>query len=173
MRFSTVVASLEYLELPRELSEANRLVEPGGAVHLLGVVPERHVAAAALRDMFEELRARASLRPAHASLAIHARRGERDEETLRLALESNADLIVIGAFEPESARVASHVLEHAACSVLILAPNLERVEADALVPEYSICRACADERSRRRGEWFCDNHRDPSERLFAQLSTVA
>jgi hypothetical protein len=166
MRYLNIVVSLESLEVPRELDEAKKLIEPGGTIHLIYTLS----GSAELEPSLERLRGVAAAARGNAQwdAILHLRRGARDEETGRLAAECYADLVVFGVFEPGASKLAAHVLSLAACSVLVLAPNKEHVEAAALVPEFSLCQRCVEARKADRG-WFCAMHDEPKNRIFAKL----
>ncbi len=169
MRFRTVVASLESLEQPVELRAALRLVEPGGTLHVLSAQPrgiEPRRALDALRGRVELIVPRDADVDA---IGLHARVGGRVEETARLAVESEADLIVVSALGEESEAILSHVLEWAACSVLILQPSRERAEVEALAPMFPVCPDCAGARERDPDEWFCSPHREPAKHAFERV----
>lgn len=172
MRFRTLVASLESLDRDDELIAAREIAGPSGTIHVLATMPSRSRSedpAAELRLALDRLRTMARRWLGEVSAFLHVRRGDRAEETVRLAVECNADLIVMGAFEPGSPRDASRVIDWAACSVMVVEPSRERAEAEALVPEFPVCPACAEVRDLGRGEWFCPPHRQPAERLYERL----
>ena len=172
MRFRTFVASLESLDRADELMAAREIAGPTGTIHVLATLPARSRAenpAAELRLALDRLRTMARRWLGEVSALLHVRRGDRAEETVRLAVECNADLIVMGAFEPGSPRQVSRAMDWAACSVLVVAPSRERAEAEALVPEFPVCPACAEVRAIGHGGWFCPQHRQPAERLYERL----
>ncbi|MDD9944008.1 MAG: universal stress protein [Myxococcales bacterium] len=169
MQFNTVVVSLESPKVTRELREAARLVAPGGRIHALLTTKERDSGAVA--GAIDALRTGATPPPGGANVALHARTGDRAEETLRLAVEANADLLILGAYRAESARVVARVMAWAACSVLVLAPNTERTEAEGFVPLFPVCTECTRLRGSDATQWFCELHRDPRRHAFASLTS--
>lgn len=170
MPFSTIVASLSSTE-SYELDEALGLVGSGGSVHVLRAVAKADEEQ--LRAAFDELRAAIEPRPDGASLSLHVRRGERAEETLRLAAECDADLIILGDFERGAERDQLRVVESAECSVLALAPAREAAQTEGFVPKFKVCRACSVLRRPGTHRWFCEVHEDDAERLFARLDDAS
>lgn len=171
MQFRTIVVSVEDPKLPHELREALKLVEPGGRIHVLHVpAPD---AAAPLN--VEQQTARAGLEaiatpyPEKAQLALHVRPGDRAEESLRLTVEAEADLLVLGQWQPDTQNVVPRVMSWAACSVLVLSPNREGSHTQGFVPLFPQCSACATIRRRKPNRWYCDEHRAPEAHLFEPL----
>lgn len=168
MEFNTIVVSIESPELARELYEAARLISEGGRIHALLTTTDHDEEA--LDTTLEALRrAAAGAIQNSAQVSLHARIGQRAEETLRLAVEANADLLVLGAFMPESARVVARVMFWAACSVLVLAPNKERSEAEGFVPLFPQCTECSKVRSRGTQQWYCKMHEDTTKHKFESV----
>ena len=121
-----------------------------------------------LNTALQSLRAAATQK--NVQVSLHARVGHRAEETLRLAVEANADLLVLGAFMPESARSVARVMFWAACSVLVLAPNAERFEAEGFVPLFPQCAECSKIRNQDPpSQWYCEMHRNAAKHRFQSL----
>jgi nucleotide-binding universal stress UspA family protein len=169
MSYRTVVVSIESIELPRELSEAIQLVAPNGVLHVLYTANGDRTEAPIEPDhAIEQLRGRMATHRTNASVFLHARRGHRAEEAVRLALESDADLIVMAAYRPKSVKIAAKVVSTAACAVLVVEPNREVAEQDALAPAFPLCPACVKAR-KHSPEWFCDQHRQSDRLRFEPL----
>lgn len=171
MRFSSIVVSTENPSLPHELRQALKLVEEGGRVHVLHTTQDSQAVKSEFATAREGVTAIATPYPKHATLTLHMRVGDRAEETLRLAVEANADLVVVGASKRESEVVVMRVTSWAACSVLVLAPNREPSQSRGFVPLFPQCNTCAEIRIRESGRWFCDQHAEQDSQQFEALSS--
>lgn len=93
---------------------------------------------------------------------LHVRVGTAAEEIANLALEIDADLLVIGRYGMHDKRgsIADRVLEAVTCPTLIVGLAGHTVDPQPQCPQCVAVRAASD------GErWFCDAHSDGNLRL--------
>lgn len=155
-------------ELRRILASARRFAwRLPAQIHVLEVI-DRDVLDADL-DELERRLCEGDLRVA--SISAHVRSGAVVRETLRIAAEVEADLVVVWGGSPDSLGQARRIVRSAACSVLVVEPNREAHESDGLIPAWPRCSACDRIRQSSEGvRWFCKSHVDPAERRHARLS---
>ena len=168
VQFDTVLVSVEDPQAPRELREAERLLAEGGHIHVLSVIEESD--RTALDKVLDGLRTATAPLVRGARVSLHARVGKRAEETLRLAAEANADLIILGAYQPASTRVVAKVMSWAACSVFVLAPNTEASGTKGFVPLFPQCTDCVKVRREATGAWHCELHQAPTRYAYESRS---
>jgi len=92
---------------------------------------------------------------------LHVRAGRADAEIVELALEVNADLVVVGRFGGHRAAhqlgaVAARVVEGAPCPTLVVGLS------EHVMPSREACPECEAMREDSAGErWFCAAHVAP------------
>ncbi len=156
-----------------------RLREPS-TIHVIGVLePVRRLgrlthdkvdftAAEGAQRAIEDAVARVTgdLEDEHFALFIHTRIGKPVEEIVRLAEETDADLVIVGTHGRKgmhrvTGSVAERVMRRAGCPVLVVRPVVHRApepEDPSFVPEPP-CPDCVARRFETRGrEWWCAEH---------------
>ena len=110
--------------------------------------------------------------PDNTEIFLHARIGAPTKELLNLAVESDADLIVVGTHGRTGVQrmllgsVAERVVRYATCPVLVARGVYHDAEPEA-APEFSPeppCPNCVAKRDETTGAtWWCDDHGRPHE----------
>jgi len=162
MRPYRVVTALDHSEyseivLEHALDHAARQQAPD--VHVLTVIDGRTDPAPVsrwlttiVRDGLENFRAGPNWRT-----RIHVRQGRPDDEITRLAMEVDADLIVIGHYglHRRGNSPVDHVITNASCPTLVIGLT------EHAIPSDEQCLACVAVRAESEGErLFCVAHSD-------------
>ncbi len=156
------------------------------SVHVLAVMDKQkglrptkgkvsYESAEQLQDVVRSELDKAEDQPENTEIFLHARIGAPTKELLNLAVEADADLIVVGTHGRTGVQrmllgsVAERVVRYATCPVLVargVYHDLDAENIDAAVefaPEPP-CAGCVAKREETDGAtWWCDEHGRPHE----------
>lgn len=97
---------------------------------------------------------------------LHVRVGKTVDEIANLAVEVDADLLVLGNYGVHAQRkaIATRVIERVSCATLVCGLSGRAIEAEAQCPDCVAIRETSD------GErWFCDAHTSDREGRLSML----
>ncbi|MEZ4408550.1 MAG: universal stress protein [Polyangiales bacterium] len=186
-----IIVAIDFSERsPAVYQAAERVASSGAELHLVTVIDESPPRTQSqidkvAKDIDQAASKLRGWRIDHARTSVpaaaHVRVGDAAGSILQLAVDLDADLIVVGTEGREGIKrlmhssVAEALVRHAGCPVLVVR------EKDFHGAEHSPqieppCPRCVETRQRTRGaQWWCDEHNKPHERphRYGLSDTVA